>query len=86
MDEREQSLAMMIRRLVSSLKRHEPDSRTAAQAVDLLKRYGLLGSPLRATCRDGGRCQYAIGAGAEGLGACPPGKCVVAQQEGRTDE
>jgi len=47
MNEREQSLAMMIRRLVSSLKRHEPDSRTAAQAVDLLKRYGLLGSPLR---------------------------------------
>lgn len=28
-------------------------------------------------CRDDGRCQYAIDHGAEGLGHCPPGKCVM---------
>lgn len=26
-------------------------------------------------CRDDGHCQYAIDHGAEGLGACPVGKC-----------
>ena len=29
-------------------------------------------------CRDDGRCQYAIGSGAEGMGACPVGKCIKA--------
>ncbi len=29
------------------------------------------------TCRGDGRCQYAIDHGAEGLGHCPPGKCVM---------
>lgn len=28
-------------------------------------------------CRDDGRCQYAIDSGAEGLGHCPKGKCVM---------
>jgi hypothetical protein len=28
-------------------------------------------------CRIDGRCQYAIGCGAEGLGHCPRGKCVM---------
>lgn len=28
-------------------------------------------------CRDDGRCQYAIDHGAEGLGACPVGKCCM---------
>lgn len=31
------------------------------------------------TCRDDGRCQYAIDSGAEGDGHCPPGKCVMPQ-------
>lgn len=30
-----------------------------------------------AACRDDGRCQYAIDSGAEGLGHCPAGKCVM---------
>lgn len=30
-------------------------------------------------CRSDGRCQYAIDHGAEGLGACPTGVCVMAQ-------
>lgn len=28
-------------------------------------------------CRTDGRCQYAIDHGAEGLGHCPAGKCVM---------
>ena len=32
-----------------------------------------------ATCRNDGRCQYAIDHGAEGLGYCPKGKCVMAR-------
>jgi len=33
-------------------------------------------------CRDDGRCQYAIDSGAEGMGHCPEGKCVMpAKQE-----
>ena len=28
-------------------------------------------------CRTDGRCQYAIDSGAEGLGHCPAGKCVM---------
>jgi hypothetical protein len=30
-----------------------------------------------AQCRDDGRCQYAIDHGAEGLAACPKGKCAM---------
>lgn len=30
-------------------------------------------------CRTDGRCQYAIESGAEGMGHCPKGKCVMAQ-------
>lgn len=30
-----------------------------------------------AKCRSDGRCQYAIDHGAEGMGACPRGKCVM---------
>ena len=29
------------------------------------------------SCRNDGRCQYAIDHGAEGLGHCPPGKCCI---------
>lgn len=28
-------------------------------------------------CRSDGRCQYAIDCGAEGMGHCPKGKCVM---------
>ncbi len=31
-------------------------------------------------CRSDGRCQYAIDHGAEGLGHCPRGKCVMAAE------
>lgn len=33
------------------------------------------------TCRDDGRCQYAIDHGAEGLGHCPKGKCVMPENK-----
>ena len=37
-------------------------------------------------CRTDGRCQYAIDSGAEGMGHCPKGKCVMpAQQEPEKD-
>lgn len=32
-------------------------------------------------CRDDGRCQYAIDHGAEGLGACPIGKCCMSHDK-----
>lgn len=32
-------------------------------------------------CRDDGRCQYAIDHGAEGIGHCLPGKCVMPVQQ-----
>ena len=31
-------------------------------------------------CRDDGRCQYAIDSGAEGMGHCPKGKCIMPSQ------
>lgn len=40
-------LAMIVRRLVRRLRRHEPDSALARTAVDYLRRKGLQGSPLR---------------------------------------
>ena len=42
------------------------------------KRFKKVGSGGTATCRNDGRCQYAIDHGAEGLGYCPKGKCVMA--------
>ena len=33
-------------------------------------------------CRSDGRCQYAIDHGAEGLGHCPRGKCVMPDHGG----
>lgn len=40
-------MAMLVRRLVHSLKRIKPDSELPAQAMDYLRRHGLQGSPLR---------------------------------------
>lgn len=40
-------LAMLVRQLVHSLRKHSPDNTTAARAVDYLKRHELQGSPLR---------------------------------------
>jgi len=41
-------LAMLIRRLVQALKKHEPESSLAAKAMDYLQRHGLQGDVLRA--------------------------------------
>jgi hypothetical protein len=50
-DAADEDLAMMIRMLVSSLKRHWPHaphpSDLPSRAIDLLRRKGLMGSPLR---------------------------------------
>lgn len=37
-------------------------------------------------CRTDGRCQYAIDSGAEGMGHCPTGKCVMPPPAGANDE
>jgi hypothetical protein len=42
-------LAMLVRMLVHSLKRYNPNSGLAARASDYLRRHGLQGSPLRLT-------------------------------------
>lgn len=44
---REQSLAMCVRTLAWALRRKDPESKAAAGALDLLRRYGLLGTVLR---------------------------------------
>lgn len=55
-----EELAMMIRMLVSSLKRHWPHAPQPGdlpgRAVDLLRKYDLLGSPLRATRKNCNEC------------------------------
>ena len=40
-------LALMIRRLVARLTKHEPDSQMCKQAIDLLERKGIKSWPLR---------------------------------------
>lgn len=45
--QREESLAMMMRMLISSLKKHNPDSSLPGRASALLRHYDLMGSPLR---------------------------------------
>lgn len=56
-------LAMMIRRLTSSLKRHTPHAPQPgdlpSRAVEMLRKYGLMGSPLRDECDDRGPKQAA---------------------------
>lgn len=44
----------------------------------------LKGQQPQAECRSDGRCQYAIDSGAEGLGHCPKGKCVMKQSQAET--
>ena len=36
-------------------------------------------------CRTDGRCQYAIDSGAEGMGHCPKGKCIMPAQQQEPD-
>ena len=58
-----EDLAMMIRMLTSSLKRHTPHAPPPgdlpSRAVELLRKYGLMGSPLRDECEDRGPQQAA---------------------------
>ena len=58
-----EDLAMMIRMLTSSLKRHTPHAPQPgdlpSRAVELLRKYGLMGSPLRDECKDRGPQQAA---------------------------
>lgn len=37
--------------------------------------------PAQQECRTDGRCQYAIDSGAEGMGHCPKGKCIMPAQQ-----
>ena len=41
------NLAMAVKQLCHALKRHEPDSDTAARAMQYLQKHNLIGSPLR---------------------------------------
>ena len=43
-------------------------------------REALAEQPAKDQCRTDGRCQYAIDSGAEGMGHCPKGKCVMPAQ------
>lgn len=43
------NLSMFVRRLVRLLRKHDPGSKPAAQAMDYLERYQLQGSPLRSS-------------------------------------
>lgn len=41
------NLSMAVKQLCHALKRHEPDSDTAARAMQYLQKHNLIGSPLR---------------------------------------
>ena len=41
--------------------------------------------PAQQQCRTDGRCQYAIDSGAEGMGHCPKGKCIMPAQQQEPD-
>ena len=57
---------------------HECPS-TTRQAITALRAALTQQAEPRNQCRSDGRCQYAIDHGAEGMGHCPKGKCVMAQ-------
>jgi hypothetical protein len=40
-----------------------------------------IAAPAQPTCRDDGRCQYAIDHGAEGMGTCPIGQCCQPRRD-----
>ena len=48
--------------------------------IDALK-YDVARRDSEKQCRTDGRCQYAIDSGAEGLGHCPKGKCVMPAEQ-----
>lgn len=52
-----------------------PEWKKSRAALEAFLRSHL--TPAESTCRDDGRCQYAIDHGAEGLGHCPKGKCCM---------
>lgn len=58
------------------------DLLAAAGAVTEAEHAAILNAPpapaVPTKCRADGRCQYAIDSAAEGMGACPPGKCTMA--------
>ena len=49
------------------------------EAKEILE--GALAEQPAQQCRTDGRCQYAIDSGAEGMGHCPEGKCVMPAQQ-----
>ena len=51
-----------------------------------LPRAALQQAEPQAQCRADGRCQYAIDSGAEGMGHCPKGKCVMPEPQAQAGE
>lgn len=55
----------------------KPNETVFAFARALLATVPEVGPAIAGQCRNDGRCQYAIDHGAEGLAACPVGKCCM---------
>jgi len=73
----------LLQRRVDFLKsREHQNSYDLAEIGSLEWALANLPTKQKQLCRDDGRCQYAIDSGAEGMGHCPEGKCVMpAKQE-----
>ena len=68
----------LLQRRVDFLKsREHQNSYDLAEIGSLEWALANLPAKQKQLCRDDGRCQYAIDSGAEGMGHCPEGKCVM---------
>lgn len=71
---RKDDLALLIRRLVQSLKKRDPENALAANAIEYLRRHGLQGNPLRAST---------LGLPSMEGCNCQPGRCMAPVIMGR---
>lgn len=62
------------------VERPQPSCEYGCNGCDYCTDYGDEDPHPDYPCRHDGRCQYAIDHGAEGMGHCPRGKCVMANE------
>lgn len=60
------------------LQEYGPEDPYAATRRAIVRAAAAIDAAKGGECRSDGRCQYAIDHGAEGMGHCPRGKCVMA--------
>lgn len=72
-------------RCAEALREYPEFSNSASEiqeaAAELRAASSTIAAPAQPTCRDDGRCQYAIDCGAEGMGTCPVGQCCQPRRD-----